>query len=85
MPTNAWKSGWVIYPVKSGETPPTIQRLDSLTISVTQGTDTDVISFDPNTAFPATLIVDVAAIQPPGVIGQADQKLQKPILRVKVP
>lgn len=69
VPTNVWKTGWVIYPVKNGEAAPTIQRLDNLTVSVTSGTDTDVISFDPNTTFPATLVVDVNAIQPPAAPG----------------
>jgi hypothetical protein len=55
----------VIYPVKQGSVAPTITRLDDLTAEVTCGAEKDVISFDPKTRFPATLVVDLFGIPAP--------------------
>jgi hypothetical protein len=52
----------VIYPVKPGGTVPQITRLDDFTVRVENGTEKDVISFDPATTQPATMIVDLAAV-----------------------
>lgn len=51
----------VIYPVKPGDAAPTITKVDDLTVSVVNGGDTDVISFDTNSVS-ATLIVDLVAL-----------------------
>jgi len=58
----------VIYPVRPGGAAPQITRLDDYTVAVTNGAQADVVSFDPNTQFPATLIVNaigssVASVQ----------------------
>jgi hypothetical protein len=58
-PTKNWQFLTVIYPVKAGDPTPLIRRLDDYTVEVTNGAERDVISFDKNTAQPATLIIDV--------------------------
>lgn len=55
----------VIYPVKEGGAAPTITRLDDFTAEVICGGEKDVISFDPKTRFPATLVVDLFGIPAP--------------------
>jgi hypothetical protein len=52
----------VIYPVKPGTAAPTITRLDDYTAEIVDGSDRDVISFDPETKQHATLIVNLAEI-----------------------
>lgn len=52
----------VIYPYRAADPAPTITRLDDYTVEVDDGVDDDVVSFDPATAFPATLIVDLPAL-----------------------
>jgi hypothetical protein len=61
-PTNTFHFMTVIYPVRPGGTAPQITRLDDYTVAVTNGTQGDVVSFDPNTKFPATLIVNALNI-----------------------
>ncbi len=55
----------VIFPIKPGSGEPKITRLDDLTVMVEADGQTDVISYDPNTKFPATHVVDL-----PGLSGQ---------------
>jgi hypothetical protein len=54
--TTNWHFLSVVYPVKPGQLPPTITRVDDNTVQVKQGTgsntDTDTISFDPTTQAP---------------------------------
>jgi hypothetical protein len=56
----------VIYPVPPGAAAPQITRLDDYTVAVTNGTEADVISFDPNTKFPATTIINEPSISAAG-------------------
>lgn len=68
QPTNSFHFMTVIYPVPPGGNPPQITRLDDDTVAVTNGSQGDVISFNPNTTFPATLVVavpSVSAVAPP--------------------
>ena len=55
----------VVYPVQPGTAPPVITRLDDYTVKVEKDGDTDIISFDKETKFPATLIVDLEALRQP--------------------
>ena len=55
----------VVYPVKPGTDDPVITRLDDYTVKVEKDGDTDIISFDRETTLPATLIVDIEALQGP--------------------
>ncbi|HEX2924296.1 MAG TPA: hypothetical protein VHS28_09735 [Chloroflexota bacterium] len=64
---NTWRFLSVIYPVAPSSPAPKIERLDDLTIRVTAGQEVDVISFDPKTTHPATIIVDLSAIAPSGI------------------
>lgn len=57
----------MIYPTPPGDTAPKVERLDDLTIRVTDGKQVDVISFDAKTTQPASVIVDLAAIAPAGL------------------
>ena len=50
--TNNWHFMSVIYPVKWGQTAPTITRIDDNTVRVQQGTDDDTITVDPSTSPP---------------------------------
>lgn len=61
-PSTKWMFLSVIYPVKKGQPVPTITRLDDLTVRVASGDEDDVISFDPATPQPATVVVDLATI-----------------------
>jgi len=56
----------VIYPVPPGASLPQITRLDDYTAAITNGTEGDVISFDPNTKFPATMIINEPSISAAG-------------------
>ncbi len=64
-PTTNFHFMTVIYPVKPGDPPPTIRRIDDYTVAVTNGLRTvgDVISFDPRTTHQATLIVNSPLMQ----------------------
>ena len=53
----------VVYPVEPGTSSPVITRLDNNTIKVEKDGDSDIISFDKNTKFPATVIVDIEAFR----------------------
>ena len=55
----------VIYPVKPGDAAPIITRLDDLTVKIEDSQGTDVISFDPETKHPATIVVDLPAMRGP--------------------
>ncbi len=55
----------VVYPVKPGTEDPVITRLDDNTVKVEKDGETDIISFDKETALPATLIVDIEAFRQP--------------------
>jgi hypothetical protein len=61
-PANSFHFMKVIYPVKWGDTAPTITRLDNNTVAVTNGSEWDVIGFDTNTAssFNASIVVNVS-------------------------
>jgi hypothetical protein len=59
----------VIYPVKPGAGDPVISRLDDYTAKVQADGEVDIISFDKNTDFPATLIVDLEAFRQPVSFG----------------
>ncbi len=53
----------VIYPQQPGGQSPRIRRLDDFTAEVSCGGERDVISFDSHTRHPATLVVDLAALE----------------------
>jgi hypothetical protein len=55
----------VLYPVKPGTADPVITRLDNNTVKVEKDGDTDIISFDKNTKFPATHIIDLEKFRNP--------------------
>jgi len=55
----------VVYPIKPGTEDPIITRLDDNTVKVEKDGDTDIISFDKGTKFPATLIADIKAFRQP--------------------
>jgi len=55
----------VIYPVKPGMNDPRITRLDDNTVKVESEKAIDIISFDKETSFPATVIIDLAAFREP--------------------
>ncbi|MEI6603893.1 MAG: hypothetical protein WCP35_01190 [Verrucomicrobiota bacterium] len=58
----------VIYPVKPDSPVPVITRLDDFTAKVVSDGESDIISFDPHTKFPATLVIDLSTKPPaPGV------------------
>jgi hypothetical protein len=59
--TTNWHFLSVVYPVKWGESAPTITRLDDLTVRVQKDGDDDIISFDPATKHPATMIISAVA------------------------
>jgi hypothetical protein len=58
-PTNRFHFMTVIYPVPPGGAPPQITRLDDYTVAVTNGGQGDVISFDPQTTAPVTMLVNL--------------------------
>jgi hypothetical protein len=49
--------------VEPGSADPVITRLDNNTVKVQKEGETDVISFDKNTKFPATLVIDIEAFR----------------------
>ena len=55
----------IVYPVKPGTEDPVITRLDNNTVKVEKDSEIDIISFDKNTKFPATLLVDLDAFRQP--------------------
>jgi hypothetical protein len=55
----------VVYPVKPGTVDPVITRLDDYTVQIEKDNESDIISFDKNTKFPATLIIDLEAFRQP--------------------
>jgi hypothetical protein len=55
----------VVYPVKPGTEDPLITRLDNNTVKIEKDGETDVISFDKDTTFPATLVIDLDAFREP--------------------
>ncbi len=59
----------VIYPVKPGTEDPVITRLDDNTVKVEKDGETDIVSFDPSTKFPATLKVDLNSFRGPITFG----------------
>ena len=50
----------VIYPVDNGGAAPTITRINDLTVQVSDGVTTDIITFDPTQASGATVYIDLA-------------------------
>ena len=50
----------VIYPVDNGGPAPTITRINDLTVQVSDGVTTDIITFDPTQASGATVYIDLA-------------------------
>lgn len=72
VPTNSWRFMSVIYPVKWGDTAPTITRVTDNTVRVQQGSDDDVVSFGETNSSPAsTLIVALAESGESGGGGEA--------------
>ncbi|MEP6664323.1 MAG: hypothetical protein ABJC04_11740, partial [Verrucomicrobiota bacterium] len=67
----------VIYPVKPGNDVPEIIRKDDYTVEVNNGSEHDIISFDANTSFPATIKVDLKAM---GISGDIKLKPTTPRL-----
>jgi hypothetical protein len=59
----------VVYPVKPGTEAPVITRLDNSTVKIVKESETDIVSFDKNTKFPATIVVDLEALRKPIVFG----------------
>ncbi len=55
----------VIYPTPPGGGEPKITRLDDYTVEVAADGTIDVISFDPETQHPATLVVDLPVMRKP--------------------
>ena len=74
----------VIYPVDNGGAAPTITRINDLTVQVSDGTNTDIITFDPAQASGATIYVDIADLGggigniAPNVDAGADQTITLP-------
>lgn len=58
VPTNQFHFMTVIFPVAPGSNAPSMGRLDDYTVAVTNGSQVDIISFDPNTKQPYTLLVN---------------------------
>lgn len=54
----------VIYPVKPGDVPPTIRRVNDMTVEVTQGEERDVVTFGADMKDKATILVDLSLLQP---------------------
>lgn len=63
-PARKWHFMTVIYPQKPGSPPPEIKRLDDFTVEVVNGSEKDIVSFDCQTAHPATIVVDLPAMVP---------------------
>jgi hypothetical protein len=77
VPTNNFHFMTVIYPVPPGGTVPVFTRLDDATVSVDNGTQTDVISFNPQT----TNIGQVTfLVNSPGIWSNAPALPTPPIL-----
>jgi hypothetical protein len=68
QPTNSFTFMTVIYPVPPGGSAPQITPLDDYTVAITNGAQGDVITFNPNTSYTPTLVVN--AIGSPGPIVQ---------------
>jgi len=64
-PTNNWHFMTVIYPVKWGDTPPVITRIDDYTVKVQKSGTTDTISFAPGTYQPTASLQLQAGPAPP--------------------
>jgi hypothetical protein len=64
-PTNNWHFMTVIYPVKWGDTPPIITRIDDYTVKVQKSGTTDTISFAPGTYQPTASLQLQAGPAPP--------------------
>jgi hypothetical protein len=45
--TTNWHFGWVVYPVKWGESPPTITRINDYTVRIRKGDNDDTITINP--------------------------------------
>jgi hypothetical protein len=63
-PTTNWHFMSVIYPVRQGETPPVVTRLDDFSVRVQRGADDDLISFNPARRDASTYI-DLEAMRLP--------------------
>jgi hypothetical protein len=61
VPAKNWHFMSVIYPVQPGTAAPQIRRLDDFTVEVINGQESDVISFDPATVQPVTMVIDIRA------------------------
>lgn len=61
-PATNWHFMTVVYPVKFGQTVPTITRVDDNTVAVTNGAEWDIITFDTNQASASSLVVDIGAV-----------------------
>lgn len=68
QPTNSFHFMTVIYPVPPGGSIPQITPLDDYTVAITNGAEGDVITFNTNTSYTPTLMVN--AIGSPGSIVQ---------------
>lgn len=55
----------VLYPVKPGTQEPVITRLDDNTVKIEKDGELDLVSFDKDTKYPATLVVDLDAFRKP--------------------
>ena len=55
----------VVYPVEPGTKDPKITRLDDNTVKVEKDWEIDLISFDKNTKYSATVIIDLEAFRKP--------------------
>jgi hypothetical protein len=66
MPATNFHFMTVIYPVPPGAALPQITRVDDYSVAVTNGAEGDVISFDPGTTLPATMIINEPAIAAAG-------------------
>jgi hypothetical protein len=64
-PTNNWHFMTVIYPVKWGDAPPIITRIDDYTVKVQKGGTTDTINFAPSGYQPTLTLQLQAGPAPP--------------------
>ncbi|MCF6268519.1 MAG: heparinase II/III family protein [Melioribacteraceae bacterium] len=55
----------LVYPVKPGTDDPVITRLDNNTVKIEKDGEVDIVSFDKDTEFPATIIIDLKALREP--------------------
>lgn len=62
-PANEFQFLTVIFPYKDGDPEPIITGLDDMTVRIQYGSETDTISYDPNSPYKADICVDYRALR----------------------